>query len=140
MGCDIHVFPERRDADGRFHHVPNGELLDLRNYARFSFLAGVRNTANIIPLSSARGLPDDMSTHVRHEFEEWGDDGHTRSWLSLRELLEFDYDQPLAFRDGGRDSRCTEATYRELLDEDFFIELRELKALDVKRLVFWFDN
>jgi hypothetical protein len=143
MGCDIHVHLERRDERGRYveiPQVPDEYPLGGRSYSRFAFLAGVRNWANIIPLSSPRGLPHDLSATVREQSDEWDIDGHSHSWLTLHELLTFDYDQPLLFREGGRDPRCTEATYRQLLDEEFLSEVRDLQASGVARVVFWFDN
>ena len=131
MGCDIHVHLERRDERGRFVEIP--QVPD-------EYPLGVRNWANIIPLSSPCGLPHDLSATVREQSDEWDVDGHSHSRLTLHELLSFDYDQPLLFREGGRDSRCTEATYRELLDEEFLMEVRDLQAAGVARVVFWFDN
>ncbi|MGH8083135.1 MAG: hypothetical protein ACREP7_21330 [Lysobacter sp.] len=140
MGCDIHVYLEHRDEHGEFHQIEVNDPLSARIYTRFAFLAGVRNRANIMPLSSPRGLPFDVSDDIHAESDGWRADGHTHSWFLIEELLNFDYDQPLIFREGGRDSECTETTYRELLDDAFLPELRELQTQGVDRLIFWFDN
>lgn len=143
MGCDIHVHLERRDDQGRYVEIPQHPYdypLGTRIYTRFAFLAGVRNWANIVPLSSPRGLPYDVSATVRQQSDDWDIDGHSHSWLTVNELLTFDYDQPLYFGEHGRDRRCTESTYRELLDDHFLQELRDIQALGATRLVFWFDN
>ncbi|MEH6419902.1 hypothetical protein [Pseudomonas sp. CGJS7] len=143
MGCDIHIYLERRDETGSYVEIPDMPTnypLGTRIYTRFAFLADVRNSFNIVPISSPRGLPYDISPKVLHESEGCEGLDHDYSWLSIDELLSFDYDQPLRFREGGRGPGCTAATYRELLDDDFLPEVRQLQALGATRLVFWFDN
>jgi len=70
-----------------------------RDYDLFAVLAGVRNRRNVRPIASCRGLPDDVSEEVR---EAWNraqsfPEVHSASWLSLHELLTFDWDQPLIY-------------------------------------------
>jgi hypothetical protein len=61
-----------------------------RNYELFAFLADVRNYGAIKPLDLPRGLPTDYQT------EKYGDLGdHSFSWLSLEELVSFNYDEKL---------------------------------------------
>lgn len=70
MGCDIHIFTEVRNSEGRW--VENDKKIfpdwdgklysspfDYRHYSMFSFLAGVRNDSKIAPISEPRGLPND---------------------------------------------------------------------------------
>lgn len=110
MGCDIHMYVERKvngkwcnadyfvsnpdwepDEWGRapkekFYHVP---LYDGRNYALFATLANVRNYGNTDYISEPKDLPDDASEFVKSEWETWEFDGHSASWLTLQELLKF---------------------------------------------------
>lgn len=127
----------------------------IRNYGLFGFLAGVRNYSAIPPLSAPRGLPADMSDDLRHEYDE---EGHSASWLSLDELLKFDYSQPVEDRrytkqigpnswNGGATAAPGQGemtTYKEFLPEQYFQSLDVLKGLvsDPRdaRIVFWFDN
>lgn len=68
-----------------------------RNYRLFSVLAGVRNTFGIQPIALPRGLPEDASeaslrmgtNYTRNP--NW--DFPYLTWVSLRELLEYDWDQ-----------------------------------------------
>lgn len=84
-----------------------------RNYAQFAILANVRNGRRLMnlgdgretdggeqfkPIAMPRGLPDDVSAEVLAESESWGVDGHSHSWLTLRELVEFDWDQTVTLR------------------------------------------
>ena len=140
MGCDIDLHAERRDSEDRYHPLHFSGLLRHRNYWRFSFLAGVRNSFNIVPISEPRGLPANVSREIAAECERQEGDALAKSWLTLEELLAFDYDAPLRFREGGRGDNCAEATYREFLDADFVSELRELQALGAERIIFWFDG
>ncbi|ROU07899.1 hypothetical protein [Lysobacter enzymogenes] len=137
MAGYLRIHPERRDATGRFEELPETDRLRARNYTRFAFLAGVSNWANIVPISPPRGLPDDASETVRRTFANGL--RHATSWLTLDELLNFDYDQPLRFREDVRPEQCTAGTYRELLDDDFLQALRDFRAQGATRLVFWFD-
>jgi len=116
MGCDIHVFVERFDreknkwfaADNWIKNnngdvgVPYDErIYSGRNYNLFAILANVRNGRGFAgiktgegfdPIDEPRGLPVDVTREVRAEMDGWGDDGHSHSYVGLRELLEYDFD------------------------------------------------
>lgn len=148
MGCDIHSRAERR-VGGKWQIIPGLAPFDWRSYGMFGFLANVRNYSAIPPLSEPRGLPDDAP---REDDEDLGD--HSYSWLSIDELLAFNYDQSVEdrrvtrqitpnFSDGG----CTAdpgggemTTYREFLGPAFFEDLDKLKAAGAERIVFGFDS
>ena len=66
-----------------------------RDYILFATLANVRNDYNITPIASPRDLPLDTSKAVLDETEEWGCDAHTRTWLSLKELLAHNWDKEI---------------------------------------------
>lgn len=124
MGCDIHLYVERRgsaggwlaadewtveedeDSDGNVISRPcvnyyarfyNGRCYDL-----FAILADVRNGIGFAgvdmgdrlnPIDQPRGLPDDTNSIIRQESENWGCDGHSHSWLTVAELLAYDWTQ-----------------------------------------------
>ena len=90
MGCDIHTYAEKKSKDGKWELIPTVELFSERNYFLFELLAGVRSYVGLKPIASPRGIPKDVSESTRESCNEWGEDGHTPSWLSLEELLEFD--------------------------------------------------
>ena len=112
MGCDIHLHAEVRDEDGVWKDETTYEtewigeyplqvntIYDGRHYAIFAILAGVRNYYHgITPISPPRGLPDDVSTIVLAESENWGMDGHSHSYFTLEELEDFDWDQTVSRR------------------------------------------
>lgn len=176
MGCDIHSYAEVR-KDGQWQKV--GEVFpldefgrdwhkkthtdkpfDWRNYGLFGFLAGVRNYSAITPLSEPKGLPDDLSSEVHASAEHWDADGHSHSWLSLRELLAPDYESQVwdrrytrqegpNFFNGGATAAATEThlgtreSLRHFLGDRYFEHLDVLKSLgqpDDVRIIFWFDN
>jgi hypothetical protein len=114
MGCDIHSLVEIRRVD-RWEAVTdrlfpmafpwNGqthtsEPFDWRSYGMFGFLADVRNYSYVPPLAQPRGFPLDLSELAQEQFSD-DSDYHSRSWLSLAELLAFDYSQTF------EDRRCT---------------------------------
>lgn len=175
MGCDIHSFAEKRNKEtGKWEKVTNHFSLDdfsksyykkdkgdhpfdWRNYSMFAFLADVRNYDCCEPISEPKGLPKDVSDEVKNEHNDWDCDAHSASFLTLKELTDFDYDKsfwnrritkqigPNAFTGAGlaQEGEGKIITYRENLGEWFFKHLEELKELgepeDV-RIVFWFDN
>lgn len=107
MGCDIHMYAEKL-VDGKWQKLTGFKTqysegsdhpYEGRNYTLFAKLAGVRNGEGfagcdtgdaVVPISEPRGLPEDVSEEVMVESEEWGIDGHGRSWLSLSEVLSAD--------------------------------------------------
>jgi hypothetical protein len=152
MGCDIHCYAERR-ADEEWEMIRDLCPFDRRDYTVFAFLADVRNEAGIPPIAQPRDVPDDISDGVVAEFRKC-DDAHSASWLSVSELLAYDYDRIVT----GKERRTVMAAHhedwgsvvmveevrgmagRELLGVGFFDELQELKACGAERIVFWFDN
>ena len=102
MGADIHVLLERK-VDGRwetwdrFAGIPKRALVrdvqdagyDLhyrftyRNYAFFAALAGVRGDG-----PDPRGLPYDISPVAKAYVDNWGDDGHSHTYLFADEFCE----------------------------------------------------
>lgn len=130
MGCDINSHAERRDSTGGFELIDGLDPFNWQSYAMFAFLAGVRNSSSITPIAQRRGLPPDASVEVAAVFEFWEANAHSTSWLSLEELMEFNYEAP-----------CVgDTTYRAFLGAEFFAELERLRAAGADRVVFWFDS
>lgn len=116
MGCDIHMYCEvRKDGKwvqhtgfissyyeegheywGKPEYLTSVHPYEGRNYNLFAWLADVRNYGNFpFPLitSEPRGLPSDMSDDVQKQWDEdWKWDGHSASFLSLVELMNYPYD------------------------------------------------
>lgn len=153
MGCDIHLFTEQKKKDGKWkiadHYVRNenhpdaNESLDMkgwhrldvaseRNYTLFGILAGVRrpHPLEFVP----KGFPEDASDEVKSEYEYWGVDAHSTSWLTVKEMEE----------------KCWEADSFQLsvlldkLETHFKSRWQHIKYDDEYkencRIVFWFDN
>lgn len=162
MGCDIwsyaevrtgggwrwarNLFPDRADENDR------DEVFPEFDYRLFGFLADVRNRSRSPMIASARGLPGDVSLELRVEHDAWGCDVHHASWLTLAELLGYDYDQVFWDRRVTRDGdgaalavagEGAHLTLRDFLGRRYFERLAALAGLgdpaDV-RIVFWFDN
>lgn len=154
MGCDIHSHAERKTESGKWEAVPELSPFSSRSYGTFGFLAGVRNYSDLTPIAQPRGFPDDASAEVAAEYEGWGSDAHTPSWLSVAELAAFDYDAICEDRRVTRqvgpnhwNGGCTcepgegkQQTYREFLGPWFFDDLKALQDAGAGRVVFWFDN
>lgn len=91
-------------AEQEFERIKDGHYKDWiysgRNYNLFSILADVRNGygfAGIITggrfnvIKEPQGLPDDVSNLVKNDYEEWGCDAHSASYLTLNDLLKFNW-------------------------------------------------
>ena len=111
MGCDIHTYVEvkrnvnslekwttadyykknRYYADypdeGKQYEVVH--IYDDRNYGLFSLLADVRNYSNNEPISQPKGLPEDCCDEIRKESDDYGCDGHSHSYFTLKELKDY---------------------------------------------------
>jgi hypothetical protein len=119
MGCDIHIHVEynrsvngnKRWVCGDYFHVnpykgetgePDFCLVDFcgdRNYSRFSILADVRNYGSNPYIDDPRGLPDDVTYEVKRSSNEWGCDGHSHSYFTLKELIDYQENiEPLRYR------------------------------------------
>lgn len=83
MGCSIHAFMEGK-KDGKYFYCDSKGLNKVANYSWFGILAGVRTTG--IQLFEVKGIPDDVSAHVRDMFDNLGVDAHTGSFVTLEEL------------------------------------------------------
>jgi hypothetical protein len=116
MGCDIHFYVEKKskgkwvsadtfvaEKDGEHtYYSQKDEFYDGRNYNLFAILADVRNGRGFAgcktgdgfnPISQPKGLPDDVSKETQRAAEGMGADGHSHSWFTLRELLDYDWTQ-----------------------------------------------
>jgi hypothetical protein len=122
MGCDIHLYVEKRNAEGNWTAVDSfkrdepdeGEskghlyvdyreqFYNGRNYNLFAILADVRNGRGFAgiktgegfnPISEPRGVPDDASPEYAELVEQWGCDGHSHSHHTLRQILDYDWTQ-----------------------------------------------
>lgn len=117
MGCDIHLFAERRNGtgwvsadnwtpdeyeEGRVSVAYGNRFYNGRNYDLFAILANVRNGRGFagcdtgdgfVPICEPRGLPEDVTPEVAAESESWGADGHSHSHLTLAEILSYDWTQ-----------------------------------------------
>ena len=95
MGCDIHIFLERRNSKNQwvdsmvYENNPYGGFRPLSHYGRsytlFATLAGVRGDD---PIEYPKGIPEDCSLEYKELCDVWEGDGHSHSYFTLRELLD----------------------------------------------------
>jgi hypothetical protein len=112
MGCDIHMCVEvKRNINSVERWVsadhfrlnpyfdPNDQeesqyalvgLFTDRSYAAFDCLAGVRSYSDDSPrISNPRGVPADASATTLADIAKWDGDGHSHSYVTLREVIQF---------------------------------------------------
>jgi hypothetical protein len=113
MGCDIHLYVEKQ-VDGKwisadkFTRNEDGDLevqasyYDGRSYDLFAILADVRNGSGFAgvktgegfnPIAAPRGMPEDASAEYKAIADQWDGDGHSHSYFTLRELIDYDWTQ-----------------------------------------------
>ena len=151
---------EQEVVTGAFSHShKKNHPFETRDYGVFGFLANVRNLSEVPNIKEPTNeLPDNVSKEVKEVWEDWGPDGHALSWLTLKELLDFDYDQifwdrrvrkqlPYSKWHGAARAENGEGRYlsiREFLGESHFFDVLEtLKGLGAPenvRIIFWFFN
>lgn len=104
MGCDIHIYSEHNPsgkqwvfhtADARwdeeidegvdYRYYPEFPA-DNRDYWFFGFLARVRRESAYS--FDPKGVPDDASPEYDKLVEQYGDDGHSHSYLSLKDMKD----------------------------------------------------
>jgi len=113
MGCDIHMYTELKvnnpdNAEGfswincdkfmfdkyaqteRREELYCNHIYGWRNYTLFAILAGVRAySSKVSTISKPRGLPHNINFITKKEYDWWGGDAHSASWLTLRELINY---------------------------------------------------
>ncbi len=86
MGCDIHAHLEIKIRGYGWEHYSTSNI--GRNYNLFAKMADVRNDGSILPISYPRGVPEDISAVTKIEYEGWGLDAHSASWLDSKEIRD----------------------------------------------------
>lgn len=92
MGCDIHSMIEVKGAYG----WENAGNIDIgRNYTMFSVLGNVRNYNDIPCIGENRliGKQIECSQEFGNWMRSWGRDAHSASYVTLKELQNFDINQ-----------------------------------------------
>lgn len=90
---------------------PFGRAFGDRNYYLFAVLADVRNYGDaFVPIAEPRGLPEDVSIKIKRISDYWGGDGHSHSYFTLKELLEYDWEQG-----AGQRGLVVENVYKRML-------------------------
>lgn len=156
MGADINGFVEVRKNNKwvkletpHFTYTDGNDEMPFnwRNYAMFGFLSNVRNDSQSGYISEPKGLPldSDYLETLKHDTiffketlrEEIESNGKGSSFVTLKELLSFDYSKRFFDARHG-----VETSYSDFLSEGFFLHIEEMKQLgnpsDV-RFVFWFN-
>lgn len=97
MGIDIKCFTEVKRADGWEWVHEQWPFFD-RNSVYFGLLGHRIGLDGLRQISPPRGLPPDLSQRVKSASDVWQDEYFYHSWLTLKELLDYDYDQIVARR------------------------------------------
>lgn len=131
-----------------------------RNYPLFAILAGVRNDMGLfLPIADPRGVPDDASRETLWSVARnlgYEDDAHDHSWVTLGELLAYDWERGVSSeRVGGssdavrsvsllESTTANDSTCRAYVGERFSDTtlpfLRQFGDPGLVRLVFFFDS
>lgn len=126
MGCDIHGWVEHKTGGKWIAISPLNDNASLRNYSRFAALAGVRGDG-----PEPKGVPDDVSETTRYWINNWGDDGHSHSWIPISDAAKVFSETAYTNPHNASEVQCYSASYFfDLYGED----------LQDYRLVYWFDN
>ena len=127
MGCDIHYMVQIQTSPGIWKNRPDWKFFDGRSYNLFGVLANVRNYGELPYISDPRGFPEDVElddTICAYEIlGRWLGD-HSFTYLTLAELLSFDYDQKCFNK---RDLQTEPEPLRDYLPDEYFVNLKQLE-------------
>lgn len=162
MGCDIHLWTEvRRNGkwetagawvENRYYESEDNESVynrprireefyGSRNYSLFALLAGVRGEhPDAPPLAPDRGLPADVSAEVQKYSDLMAGDGHSHTYLTLREILDFAYGNGYGQRGENRFADYSKEFAEETIRKLTVLAKDPALTADDVRIVFWFDN
>ena len=172
MGCDIHLFCEKK-IDGKWEALKDSNEAEIknckdralsdpsnaalweeyaenykndynfiysqRNYNVFAMLANVRNYGYAhVAIDTPRGLPHDASDLIKTESQKWGVDGHSHSYLTVKELLDYNWDRTAYYNN----AKMVYKNEAGIFYDWSLPKLKELAGdnLESVRIVFWFDN
>jgi|CXWL01.1.fsa_nt_gi hypothetical protein len=100
---DIEEYKEYLDSEiPKYRLGYKDSFYSGRNYDLFAILANVRNGVGFagiptglgfVPIAMPRGLPKNVSKKVKIWSDIYGEDGHSHSYLTLKELLDYDWNQ-----------------------------------------------
>ena len=146
MGLDIYAFAEVRKhkkwlkVEDKIFLTYGDEKTDepfsIRAYCLFGFLANVRNYACCPVISEPKSLPNNSEYLNSIDGKNWLLDGKYASYLTLKELLKFDYDRVFENQRVGSINFGRKMTVREhLAGTMFFNNLEVLKTLGIPRNV-----
>jgi len=157
VGCDIHYMIEVRgkkdptkwrlafSASKLYDMVDKGELFDYdqiyrhplyldRDYTLFAVLAGVRSWVNAFsPISRPKGIPPDASPGYNAMCEKWRGDGHSHSWLTIKEIQDYDFSKVHRVL-------SDEPPRLQYFQENFIPSALKFGKPENVRICFFFDN
>lgn len=141
MGCDIHYVLEKRVGAKwvgiLWTDYSDRSLAKQRDYGFFGKLAGVRGEpAGRWP----KMIPPDISDLSLYAIAKDGPDGHSHSWLSLREFCQAYVEAQNADAFQERKKVDPDEPWQGLLGLYIDENERGEETPDDYRLIFWFDN
>lgn len=172
MGCDIHMCVEVKYSNDDFWtnadymrinpykeypdepYLIQVPLFSDRDYFLFATLADVRNYDSTPYISKPRGIPEDVTDNTYCKIKEWGEDGHSHSYFTLKELIDF-ANKNLPVKHNREWEETTNESLNRLIEKikqradeisiifNFEWNKNYEKAYqqsDRIRIVFWFDN
>ncbi len=132
MGCDIHIYVERRWNDRWVCIAQDPEKARGRDYTLFAKLAGVRGDG-----PDPRGLPADIAETTAYWAAKWKLDAHSHSWLPMGEAMA-------VWQEAKKEWGALDKMQTDYPEWAFFgVEFNEREpgdTVDAYRIVFWFDN
>ncbi|WJN64567.1 hypothetical protein Erwinia_phage_Pastis_00016 [Erwinia phage Pastis] len=162
MGCDIHVYRERRvngvwetdttrecesepGASDPYYSYESGVGYVSRCYPMFAALSGVREydrIRRIQPPAEDRGFPEDAAETHKLCSEQWDSDGHSHGWLDMAELdaLIEEYFQAPVLHEGSEYFEYAHASLVDLRTQAYSKGYFDGLAPEDCRILFFYDN
>lgn len=114
MGCDIHTRVEYLSVNKKwlcgdlfrlnpYYSADDPDECDPfsvmevcgdRDYDLFATLANVRNYGDTAYIAEPRGIPADACARTYRDYMSWGEDAHSASYFTLKELIDWNRKAP----------------------------------------------
>ena len=137
MGCNSHLAIEYKVTyshnNQSYWFVFGTNIAESMDYSLYAFMAGVRNYHEVAPIAEPRGVPKGASWEYRDMVEKAGSDGHSHSWLLVKEFRQA-FNAAIGKYADYKPAKEWQAV-RKCMEM-----LEELYGEDNVRLCFFFDN
>lgn len=127
----VALHPNEPSEAGEFVVLPEDRAIDQNLFERSErdilvAALGGSNMEGLAPVSSSKGVPEDCCKEIKKEIDRWGEEGFSHSYLSLKELINYDWSQKVKVEKYVENSKVDSFIDTVGIDNIIEIEVREV--------------